>query len=393
MTAPDDNGFDEGRSPRQDRAGSPPSGRSPATGRQKVAREKTVISFAQKPAQDMFANNLKILGIFIAGIVLLVVIAYAFSSHSWNAKRARVARTQPTELSSTTSGRVDKRQRNLQIPLPGESQTPSAEVLREASVLARRGETLEDAGDLVGAAEAFQAALETWPNLAQVRGRLGRLYLRLSDFPKAQTVLETATEQNPASAGLMNDLGVSHFQQQRTDVAARMFAAALQLDPEFPEALFNMALCQLARSDNPRAADFLDRYLMLRPDDPKALKERAFIDAVDGNYSNAMNRLHQAIATDPAWPPLYYNAAATAALMGSTEDAIKHLEKAEQLTSPAAVYLMYQQPAFDQVRRAEAGISFEKALLERARAQKNIDAISARTVLKTTEPMISGLVP
>ena len=393
MTSPEKDAFGPDGNSRQDRTHESPSGQRPPSRRHDRAREKTVISFAQKPAQDVFVSNLKILAIFLGGLIVLLVIAYMFSSHSWESKRARVTHTRTTELSSTAQGRTETRRRAAKLAFPGEDQTPSSEVLREATMLARRGESLEEAGDLAAAAEAFQEALETWPNLTQVQGRLGRLYLRLNEYAKAQTVLTTATEQNPASAGLMNDLGVAHFRQQRTEVAARQFAAALQLDPDFPEALFNMALCQLARSDHERAADFLDRYLTLRPGDPRASKERAFIEAVEGNYSNAMERLRQAIATDPAWPPLHYDAAATEALMGNGEDAIKHLAKAEELTSPAAVYLMYQQPAFDQVRRTEAGIAFEKALLERARAQKTVDTVSARAVLKATEPMISGWVP
>lgn len=393
MTPPEKGTFDPDGNSRQDRTYESPSGQRPPSRRRDRAREKTVISFAQKPAQDVFVSNLKILAIFLAGLIVLLVIAYMFSSRSWDSKRARVTRTQTTELSSTAQDRAKTRRHTKQLVFPGDDQTPSAEVLREATMLARRGESLEEAGDLAGAAETFQEALEAWPNLAQVRSRLGRLYLRLNEYAKAQTVLDIAVEQNPASASLINDLGVAHFRQQRTDAAARQFAAALQLDPEYPEALFNMALCQLARSDHAGATEFLDHYLILRPGDPRASKERAFVDAVEGNYSNALERLRQAIAIDPAWPPLYYDAAATEALMGNGEDAIKHLEKAEELTSPAAVYLMYQQPAFDQVRRTENGIAFEKALLERARTQKNVDTVSARAVLKATEPMISGWVP
>ena len=91
------------------------------TGRHDRAKEKTVISFAQKPAQDVFMSNMKVLSMFLAGLIAIVVIAYKFASHSWDAKQARVAGTKPTELSSGSARIAEKRRRPQQpVVIPGE---------------------------------------------------------------------------------------------------------------------------------------------------------------------------------------------------------------------------------------------------------------------------------
>jgi hypothetical protein len=74
---------------------------------------------------------------------------------------------------------------------------------------------------------------------------------------------------------------------------------------------------------------------------------------------------------DSNWPSLRFDAAATAALMGRSENAIVHLQKAEALASPSAVYLVYQQPAFREVRLSETGRAYLKELVERARVRSS----------------------
>ncbi len=122
----------------------------------------------------------------------------------------------------------------------------------------------------------------------------------------------------------------------------------------------------IGMGDKAAAEQALDTYLRLRPHDAQALKERAYLYAYRGAYDEALATLRRAMITSPDWVPLYVDAAATAAVLGWISDALHYLDQAAALTSPTAVYRIYRKPAFRDVRRTEAGRTFEWTLAERA---------------------------
>lgn len=242
------------------------------------------------------------------------------------------------------------------------------EKLRKAIFLTRSAEALEKAGDLKEAAGRYQEALKVWPYLVDAWAQLGRVYLQLQDFDNAARALERAVESDPSNPALLNDLGVAYLYRNHIPMAAEFFRAAVDISPDYAPALFNLVLCSLATEDIETAREQLEAYLRIRPDDPRALKEKAYLLAREGKYREALAILQKAIIHNPEWAPLYFDAAAAAALLGSTEDAVAYLEKAELLTTPREVYRVYLQPAFQQIRLTELGQLFEKELAERARS-------------------------
>lgn len=263
------------------------------------------------------------------------------------------------------------------------------DAMRRALFMAKRAEALAAAGNYAEAVERYRDALNIWPYLTQVWGEMGKLYLALKDYPKAQIALERAAEADPGNPEVLNDLGVSYLYQNRIDQARDIFETVTDLNPRFGPAYFNMALCHLAQERTDEAEETLDHFLRLMPNEPQALKERAYLYAVKGDYAAALERLKTALTAAPAWPPLYFDAAAAAALMGRIDDAIRYLDKAEALTNPSIVYRMYQQAAFREIRMTEPGRLFEKNLAERARELMAAQTAEDEPVGQTV-PMLSS---
>ncbi len=263
------------------------------------------------------------------------------------------------------------------------------DAMRRALFMAKRAEALASAGNYAEAVERYRDALNIWPYLTQVWGQMGKLYLTLKDYPKAQIALERAAEADPGNPEVLNDLGVSYLYQNRIEPARDIFETVADLNPRFAPAYFNMALCHLAQERTDEAEEMLDQFLRLMPNEPQALKERAYLYAVKGDYAAALERLKTALTAAPAWPPLYFDAAAAAALMGRIDEAIRYLDKAEALTNPSIVYRMYQQAAFREIRMTEPGRLFEKNLAERTR-ELMAASTSEEATIGQTEPMLSS---
>ncbi len=323
-------------------------------------------------AHQIFISNVRTFSIVAGCMLVLFVLALYIARKTWQIKQDHSppaeaagpaapaeppARTMPTDAEDSKDG-------DAAVP---QSPQLDTEAMRKAVFLARRGKVLDDAGEYAKAAERYRDALRVWPYLTSVWTSLGRVYLRLGDYRRAQRALERAAENNPNDPSILNDLGVAYLFQNRLRKARDFFTAARDMDSRFPDCHFNLALCHLAEGDLDSAEDSLREFLHIKTDDPRALKELAYIQARRNHYREAFETLRKAISQAPEWPALYFDAAAAAALMGHVEDAINYLEKAEPLSSPAAVYQIYQQPAFKEIRLTDLGADFEKDLAERAR--------------------------
>ncbi|HIE11230.1 MAG TPA: tetratricopeptide repeat protein, partial [Kiritimatiellae bacterium] len=318
----------------------------------------------------MLVSNIRTFIITAVIMIGFLLLAISVADRIWRLKEGRRASGGVTPTPAADNQHAPSRDT---APPPGRTPANPAteldpEKLRKAIFLNRSAEALQKAGNLKEAAQRYQEALEVWPYLVDAWAQLGRVFLRLQEFDSAIRALERAVESDPSNPALLNDLGVAYLYRNHIPMAAEFFRAAVDISPDYAPALFNLVLCSLATEDIERACEYLDAYLRMRPDDPRALKEKAYLQAREGKHREALATLKKAIIHNPEWTPLYFDAAAAAALLGSTEDAIRYLEKAELLTTPREVYRVYLQPAFQQVRLTELGQLFERELAERARS-------------------------
>lgn len=349
-------------------------------------------------ARAAMVSNLKTTGVVLGCMLVLLLISMYVARTTWDIKNERMVSQPltPAVAAQQEAGRsrapaVSSEEEDISpIAAPARKQLDT-DAIRQAVFLSQRAASLASAGQYKEAIERYRQALKIWPYLTKGWAEIGRIYLDMKDYRRAQISLERAVQNDPGAPDTLNDLGVAHLFQNNLDKALDLFQAVNEIDPSYPQSYFNIALCHLARNEQGEAIQHLRQYLRLRPDDPRALKELAYMYANDQNYRDALNSLQVALTHAPEWPPLYFDAAATSALMGRTEQALRYLDKAEILTTPAAVYQIYQQPAFKDIRLSELGKIFEKEIADRAREAMLSSGDSGPAIdSMITEPLSSG---
>lgn len=98
---------------------------------------------------------------------------------------------------------------------------------------------------------------------------IGRYYLRRHDFDNASRHLENAERKQPRSIDVCNDLGVAYLESgsdATLQKAAKEFRDALNLDPQYAPALFNLAVTYERMGNFADAERQLRRYIEIDPD-------------------------------------------------------------------------------------------------------------------------------
>jgi len=130
-------------------------------------------------------------------------------------------------------------------------------------------------GDDAGIAYGLVAGEMT--RLSADSHQMGRFYLLQKDFGRSIPYLEIAEREVGAGAAVHNDLGVAYLEGDgsRLEKAGEEFRHALNLDPAFAPAVFNLALFyERTNSPEPAAVQW-KRYLQMDPNSDWAGEARA----------------------------------------------------------------------------------------------------------------------
>jgi tetratricopeptide (TPR) repeat protein len=308
--------------------------------------------------------------IVISCMLVLMVLAVVIANKTWTLRQEKLYRSSP---SSVTEIRRLPRQAGQ-----GRVIAEKKLALMNTNTVFLHPETIERYND----------ALMVWPYLDNPWILMGQIYMRQNDYRHAQIALEMGIGTNWPSARLLNDLGVTHLQQKDYGTAQRLFSDALHDDPEYTPAYFNLALSFAAQGNSEKAKGYLSAYLSRRPDDAKALQEKAVLDAADLRYDDALTALQKALASEPDWVVLYFDAASVAALMNNTELSAEYLKQAIPLASVMTVYRYYQLPQFKNLRTSDAGKELEKVMADQVRTSL-ISTEKPNQGLPASHPMTS----
>jgi len=120
---------------------------------------------------------------------------------------------------------------------------------------------LQQASSLAAAAVA-----SGWKS-EQSQTLLAKIFIINKDYVRADSILNLIEAKSAKSAAALNDLGVLRYAKKDWGRAANYFAAALQADPQFREARYNLALAKAKLGANAEALALLDEYLKLETDD------------------------------------------------------------------------------------------------------------------------------
>jgi len=327
----------------------------------------------RRAAAEAFLPTLRTLVLVLAGMGILLYVALKVNQKTWDSK-LRGVRERGETADRPVPASAGRESGLLQdVPgLPGTLKESGleAETVRTAVDLATEAQALEDRGLLQEAEAKYHASLDIWPFQADTWARLGRLHLRQSAYGKAQQCFEKSLEQAGDDPEILNDLGVALISQKRFDRAQSVLQKAVLSNPEYDAPYFNLALCHLGAGDLRTARTVMERFMAFHAEDPRGLRQLAYLDAAEGRYQRAHDRLTQALQKQPEWPLLHLDLAATQALLGSNDAALASLRTAAGLSSPQDVIDVFRQPAFASLRETAEG----KALLEELGKQQTTES-------------------
>jgi tetratricopeptide (TPR) repeat protein len=189
------------------------------------------------------------------------------------------------------------------------------------------------------AIEHYHAALEIDPKLALARNNLGILLIQKGDVTNGTIQLREALQLNPTNSETQLNLAFALNQQQRWPEAAALFSMAVRGNSPDPKAHceFAVALAHLKRTRE--AMSQFAAALLIQPDFPDALDGLAWILATDANAAfrngpEAVKMAERACELTGRQDPVKLKTLAAAyAETGRFDAAIKTLQAAGQLAA------------------------------------------------------------
>jgi tetratricopeptide (TPR) repeat protein len=113
-----------------------------------------------------------------------------------------------------------------------------------------KGVQLHQAGDILGAIEAYQDALRQEPQRIDARSNLGAAFVRLGRYEEAVREYRRALEIDPRHAGVRFNLALALYKSALVPDAARELEQVLTIDPRHTAALLLLADCRRQMGDD-----------------------------------------------------------------------------------------------------------------------------------------------
>lgn len=167
--------------------------------------------------------------------------------------------------------------------------TPRAEF--RAHTHANIGATLEESGDVEGAAREYLDAIRIDPGGAQAHLFLGNLLRRSGRPDRAAPYLARAVENDPTAATARNDYGAALASLGRIPEARALFVQALALDPALLPAHLNLATLSLRAGDTDAAITQLEHAVAADAADTEVRRLLATALLVQGDRAAAIAQL------------------------------------------------------------------------------------------------------
>ena len=145
---------------------------------------------------------------------------------------------------------------------------------REPAVHLQRADACERINDVICLVDEYRALVELSADNSEYAYRLGKAYLRLSQWSHAQI-----RAVDPRAARLSQALGREYLEQKRPDLAERAFKEAISRDATLVDVHLALARIYLADGRLDEAARAVARVLVLEPDNKDARAIRASVEA------------------------------------------------------------------------------------------------------------------
>jgi tetratricopeptide (TPR) repeat protein len=165
------------------------------------------------------------------------------------------------------------------------------------SYCSRLASALDAIGQTDTAIEQYRRLLERQPQLAAAHFNLALLLKKNKLFADAVTEYEAAISLGiDGMQQVYSNLGVLYADMRNVEMAAQMYARALEVDPGYVPAMFNLAGLLEESGKRPQAIDYYRQILDITPQHWEALARLAYAQRILPDDESVVASLQQAIA-------------------------------------------------------------------------------------------------
>jgi tetratricopeptide (TPR) repeat protein len=173
-----------------------------------------------------------------------------------------------------------------------------------------------DSRDYKTSIELLERLLKTHPDHAAAYADLGRAYLRLIRFDKAEAALKKAIELNPFSPSAYDTLGRLYGMQDRHAEAEKQFRKQIEVVPLDPGAHTNLGEMLVERKKYAEAVPILEKAVAIAPEDAHTHMVLGKAQLSLGRTESALQSFDRAVEIAPS--PVVWNDIAYALAERST---------------------------------------------------------------------------
>ena len=215
-------------------------------------------------------------------------------------------------------------------------QDPAPPQQSRAGPYVRDGIRLADQEKLSAAAEQFVKALQIDPQNTDALYNLGLIRMKWGDLKAANASFREVLRINPHHAAAQLRLASILTQFARDDQnyipkAQAAYARAIELDPNQPEAYFNLGYLAIRQRDYPAAVNQYQKALALDPHYPRVHLELGIALYQVRDFAAAHPMLQAAVAEEPGSAEAHHYYGLVAGRHGEWEEAVQELRAAARL--------------------------------------------------------------
>jgi len=198
--------------------------------------------------------------------------------------------------------------------------------------------TFEDALNSFNAGRFDQATaqckevIEAEPSNGRALHLVGFLLLNGGNLNDGLNYLEKAAKQPSENPLLFMQLGIARAMSGYRELALPAFEQAIKLEPNLPDAHYNLALTLEGLGNDSDAIDSYQKVVDLDPGRPDALCGLGGIYAATGQYEKALSYFDIATEKNPEFVVAYVNKGKVLSDLGRHEEAIQPFARAAELS-------------------------------------------------------------
>jgi len=206
------------------------------------------------------------------GAVAVAVVAVALVLAFWPKEKQGSTSTKESPPSAVTKALPEAPSAKAPVEPPPKPKEKSPDIQTQAKALLEQADGLMEKNP-EGAKALLLKAVGLTPKNVQVHFRLGLVYMRLKDIPKAIGAYQKVIELDPQFTDGYFNLGFIYAKNKEYSKAEKMYEHAVKLAPSYlDEALFNLAIVQEKQGKKKESIENLEKALKINPQNEVAKK-------------------------------------------------------------------------------------------------------------------------